>query len=273
MLRNLVPKGENMPEAGPRMPKTRGRYVRVMNPCGNDRYAARMTTMGRERGLLLVGAPSRIQTLSRSSRKVVRPPRSNVQQWHSRPVLHFAEQLQNPMKLFLLLFLAVFCCGASVFAEKPFPPELIAGSELATEKTATSLLPEALQQSLLNQEVFSGESGKLPAELFLAKIDLNKDGAMEYLVEDPASYTGGSITYFFQKKGENYSLLGAVQGVEYLAAFVNGYPQIVALARAGGNVYVRRIYAFKNGEYQSVRGAEYQIDENDNEKYLGEEKN
>jgi len=177
------------------------------------------------------------------------------------------------MRLRSALPVILVLCATTGFAEKPFPPEVTPTSELATAETATSKLPEALQKSLLEQEVFAGESGKLPSELFSGKFDLTGDSAPEYLVEDPASYTGGTMTYIFEKKGAAYSVLGGFQGIQYLAAPVNGYPQIVTFSRSGPDAYVRNLYVFKDGQYQSVRGAKYEYDANDNQIYRGEVEN
>jgi len=174
-------------------------------------------------------------------------------------------------RLFLTILWTI--CSATAYAEKPFPAEVTSGGELATEQTATSKLPEALQKLLLKQEVFSDESGKVLSELFTGEFDLAGDGNPEILVDDPASYTGGTMTYIFEKKGDAFSVLGAFQGIQYLAAPVNGYPQIITFSRAGGNVYVRQLYTFKNGEYQSARGAEYELGDGDKEKYLREVEN
>jgi hypothetical protein len=93
--------------------------------------------------------------------------------------------------------------------------------------------------------------------LRVIRADLDGDGHDDYFVEEPASYTGGSIYWIFSSEEEGCRPLGQVQGWFYLAPAVKGWAQIVADARAGGGEFVRKLFVFRDGEYRVQRAATY----------------
>ncbi len=175
-------------------------------------------------------------------------------------------------------YLAIVLLGLvpSLHAEQPFPSAVKPTINVSPGKLTTASLPEGVRKALAAEEVFV-EDGKTPGQLWGKVIDLNGDGAPEYLVNDPASYTGGPMTYILtprrlplKAKGDSsYRLIGVIQGIDHLAARKNGFYQIVATARAGGATYERRLFAYRLTEYVATRAAEYEF-RGDDEIYVKE---
>lgn len=147
-----------------------------------------------------------------------------------------------------------------------FPPKVDADFNLDPTGLTPSQLPKGLQERLLDDPdgIFKGEDGKLAEPLRVLMVDLNENNEPEYMVWDPASYTGGSVIHIFSSEDSGFTPIGAVQGEFYLAKAVNGFYQIVYTARAGGETYERRLATFKSGRYKDTRVAEFRFDDNDN---------
>jgi hypothetical protein len=171
----------------------------------------------------------------------------------------------------LWLGMALFAAMGTGRAERPFPAAVVSADQLTPAEVKTSALPAAVVAWVRNEETFQGEDGKLRASLQVIRADLDDDGHADYLVQEPESYTGGSIYWIFSSERDGCRPLGRVQGWFYLAEPVNGHAQIVADARAGGGEFVRTLFVFKDGEYREQRAATYR-ETDDGEVYLREEK-
>ena len=162
--------------------------------------------------------------------------------------------------VFLIAITGHFLIGAD------FPPKIDADFHLDPTDLTPAELPKGLRQRLLDDPdgIFKGEDGKLAKTLQVLMLDLNEDKEPEYMVWDPASYTGGSVIHLFSSADSGFKPIGAIQGEYYLAKAVNGYYQIVYTARAGGGTYERRLATYKNGAYMDTHAAEFRFDDNDN---------
>lgn len=164
-----------------------------------------------------------------------------------------------------LLALVVGGFLSSGLAAEPFPSPVSKPRLPEPEKVATDALPEAVRSQIA--EISEGPLEA--AEVDVIEVDINADGGKELLVFNPMSYTGGQIIWIFAPAKDEHRSLGAIQGSFYLASPAEGWNRIVADARAPGG-FIRTLYAFRDGTYRSVREAEYEIGENDTERFVRE---
>lgn len=166
------------------------------------------------------------------------------------------------MKAFLVVLsvLALLPCAR---AADGFPKPVMSGNDVALAECPTGLLPTGLRKQLQANEdnLFTDENGELRKTYEALTLDLNGYGESEYFVADPASYTGGPVIHIFGGEADGYRPLGAVQGEFYTAASVNGYVQLVDIARGGPGSYVRTLYVFEDGVYAPKKQAEYELDD------------
>lgn len=166
------------------------------------------------------------------------------------------------MKANVILAIATVSLANLAMSADPFPAEIKGAPALEPKEVKTAGLPKSLQGGLVKAEVFVDGGGKLLEAVEVISLDLNADKDAEFLVIDPAFYTGGSVIHLFSAESDGCKTLGAIQGEFYLAEPVDGYVRIVSTARSCGDVYERRLAVFKDWAYQDVKTAEYQMKEN-----------
>jgi hypothetical protein len=152
----------------------------------------------------------------------------------------------------LLVFLV--CIASQALAEKPWPKRVGEGKFV---ETVSSALPKALRGELASWDEFVQGGEKLPESLEVCRIDLNGDGADEFIVMSRQSYSGGPMMYIFERRKDRYVFIGDEGGRIYFGPLFNGYLQIVSQSRAGGGVLTRVLDRFQDGKYHTVRIADY----------------
>src|SRR5688572_19693352 len=87
--------------------------------------------------------------------------------------------------------LVLLLSAAAAAAQQPWPKPAVEEAKLRSERVATTALPKGLREALLSFDEFTQGAGKLPGTLDVCRVDLNNDGAPEYLVSSPSGYSGG----------------------------------------------------------------------------------
>lgn len=134
-------------------------------------------------------------------------------------------------------------------------------AKLRSERVSTATLPAALRDALLSFDEFTNGTEKLPETLEVCRIDLNRDGAPEYIVASPASYSGGTARVIYQPTKNGYRDIAYIQGGFHLAERHSGYYQIECWGRAGGGQLTRTLERYERGRYRLARIEDYTDDD------------
>lgn len=151
---------------------------------------------------------------------------------------------------------------SSAVAERPWPKQV---AKASFGEVATSTLPKALRDALLQYDEFSQGTGQLAEAYRVCRIDLDGDGTDEVVVMSPQSYSGGPEMYAFQERSHRFAGIAEFAGSVYFGPRVNGYLQIVSLSRGGGGMLTRSLLRYEHGKYHLVRLADYRQRESDDE--------
>lgn len=101
----------------------------------------------------------------------------------------------------------------------------------------TSTLPAGLKAAMLHYGEFSQGTEKLAESYHICRIDLNGDGADEYIIKSRESYSGGPQMYVFQRRQHHFDCIADFAGSVYFGPCKNGYFEIVSQTRGGRYVH------------------------------------
>lgn len=120
----------------------------------------------------------------------------------------------------------------------------------------TSVVSTRLLSSLLTEAIYpQWPDDKLPPRLTISEVDLNGDELHEVFVGVPDySGSGGTAFLILSPTNDGFQFVGMIfgYGFEFLSP-VNGWKQIKALSRGGGDYHTRILSQFRGTGYAATR--------------------
>lgn len=138
-----------------------------------------------------------------------------------------------------------------------------------SKRKTTPKVPMALVQQFITDEGFqdfinTGYDGNINTfiqRLNVRKIDLNKDGQLEYFLETPLSCgSRGCTTYVYKQTGKSnkYRLLFEGQDLKPKNTYTNGYRDLEGWMQSGADNWWTYSFKFDGNEYNQSQCMEFQ---------------
>jgi hypothetical protein len=89
-------------------------------------------------------------------------------------------------------------------------------------------------------------------------MDLDGNRIDEFIIQSPQTYSGGPMTFVFERRTSEFVEICDFQGAVYFGPRVNRYFEIVSQSRGGTGAYTRVFHRYERNRYQPVRVADYE---------------
>jgi hypothetical protein len=176
------------------------------------------------------------------------------------------------MKTLPFLLLGLACCAGCTRGRQDWSAPTSwaeSGTEALFAEMESATLPAGLRTELTRWAEFTqGGTQEIPATLRVCRIDLNADGADDFVIKSNEPYSGGPMMEIFVARGERYIEIGSTQGMLRFEKPVGGYLVLDSMSAGGGGGYTRTLQTFRENKYRLVRIANYRWDQDESDRFV-----